>query len=107
MILDARDLLDFFDRRAAGHWSALGRVETLATVEELTVSPFVIGELEAMVRERYGPEGWLAVLDELAGGAWTIAPVAPGHLAAVRERVAAGEALAGASVAVLAEQSAS
>lgn len=103
MTLDAATLLAYFDRTAGDHWSVAGEIEFSATFEELVVSPFVIVELEAVVRERFGVEGWLTVLDELAGGAWTIAAVDPAHLRAVRDRVEAGEALARASVAVLAE----
>ena len=103
MILDARTLADYFDRRSVGHWAAAGTIESLAEVEELVISPFVVGELEEMVRERFGLTGWLAVLEQLASGAWTIASVDAEHLDAVRARVAAGETLAGASVAVLGE----
>jgi predicted nucleic acid-binding protein len=74
--LDANALLAFFDRTVGEHWSVAGEVEFLATFEQLIVSPFVIAELETIVRARYGTDGWVAVLDELAGGAWTIAPVA-------------------------------
>ena len=72
-----------------------------AEYEQLVVSPFVIAELEPLVRERFGVEGWLVVLDELAGGAWTLATVDEGHLAAVRQLVAHGAGLAAASVGVL------
>ena len=102
MILDAERLLSYFDRNSPGHWAAAGTIESLAEVEELVVSPFVVAELETIVCERFGLEGWLAVLEQLAGGAWTIAAVDPAHLAAARDRVEAGESLAGASVAVLA-----
>ena len=107
MIFDTEMLYAFFVRDAKAHWAVAGAVELVGGSEELVVSPFVVAELEPLVKERVGQEGWLAMLDELAGGAWTIAALGPRHLAAVRERVAAGETLAGASVAVLAEQSAS
>lgn len=104
MIVDTRTLLGFFDRKQRSHWALRGTVELAAETEPLVVSPFVIAELEGIVRERYGERGWLAVLDELAGGAWVIAAVTPEHLAAVRERVAGGATLADASVAALAEE---
>lgn len=107
MILDAKALLAYFDRTADGHWSAAGEIEFIATFDELTVSPFVIAELEPIVLQRFGRDGWLQVLNELAGGAWTITPVDAGHLEAVRALVAEGETLAGASVAVLAASAAS
>ena len=104
MILDARLLLTYFDRSDPGRWAAAGRIEFTGSFEQLVVSPFVIAELEGMVLEQFGVEGWLAVLDELAGGAWTIAAA---DLAGMRSRIAAGETLAAASVAVLAEGEAS
>jgi hypothetical protein len=103
VIFDAEMLYGFFVVDSKRHWGVAGEVELAAGFEELIVSPFVIAELEPMVTGRLGPEAWLAVLEQLAGGAWTIAAVDLEHLAAVRERVAAGEALAAASVAVLSE----
>lgn len=101
MILDATTLYGFFVQNSSGHWGAVGEIELFAGIEELVVSPFVIVELEALVRERVGAEGWLAVLDQLASGAWSVATIDPGHLAAMRDLVADGATLAGASVAVL------
>ena len=103
MILDAQTLLDYFDRDASGHWAAAGAIEARAEVEQLVVSPFVIAELEGLVLERFGGEAWVLALEQLASGAWTIAPVDAAHLLEVRGRVAAGQTLAGASVAVLVE----
>lgn len=101
MILDARTLYDFFVQNSAGHWGAVGEVDLFAAVEELVVTPFVLGELEALVRDRVGAEGWVATLDQLGSGAWTIATIDPAHLAAMRQHVANGATLAAASVAVL------
>ena len=103
MILDSDTLIAYFDRTAPGHGSTAGTLEFAATFEQLVVSPFVVAELEGRVRERFGMEGWLLVLEELGGGAWTIASLDAQHLDAVREGVAAGRTLAEASVAVLAE----
>ena len=104
MIVDAAALLAFFDRSASNHWAVMGEIELAAGFERLVVSPFVIAELEIAVRREHGPQGWLTVLDELAGGAWTIASVTPGHLAAMSARVASGASLAEASVAALAKR---
>jgi len=101
VILDAHTLFSYFDARADGHWSVAGNIEFVAGFEQLVVSPFVIAELEQIVREEHGLEGWLAVLSELAGGAWSIATVDSTHLAAVRERVADGASMSRASVDVL------
>jgi hypothetical protein len=107
VILDATTLLSFFDRESVDHWAVTGEIELAAEIEQLVVSPFVIAELELIVRERYGAEAWLSTLDALAQGAWAIAPVSPQHLAALRPRVASGASLATASVDVLAAGEAS
>ena len=103
MILDAATLLDYFDANSGRYWGLAGRLELAAEYEELVVSPFVIAELEGLVRAKFGLNGWLAVLDELAGGAWSIAGVDEQHLASVRELAADGAGLAAASVEVLTE----
>lgn len=95
MIIDTETLLAFLDSTRQGHWAAAGRVELAASYEELVVSPFVIAELEPVVLEQHGRGGWLRVLDELGGGAWTIAEV---DLSVIRDGVAAGATLAEASV---------
>ncbi len=95
MTLDSATLIAYFDRTDPEHWSASGRIEAVAGYEELTVSPFVIAELESLALERYGLVGWLAILDELAGGAWTIGAV---DLEAMMQSVEAGASLATAAV---------
>jgi predicted nucleic acid-binding protein len=103
VILDAHALYAFFVRDSPQHWAVAGELELVGSFEELLVSPFVVAELEVMVRERVGADGWLLALEQLGGGAWTIAPVDAPHLAAMHRHVAAGATLAEASVAVLAE----
>ena len=103
MIVDSVDLIRYFDPGDAGHLAMRGQIELAAGYELLVVSPFVVAELEPAVLERYGVEGLLAVLDELARGAWAVAAVGPDHIAAMRVHVAKGATLAAASVAVLAE----
>ena len=103
MILDAATLLDYFDANSGRYWGLAGRLELAAEYEGLVVSPFVIAELEGLVRAKFGLNGWLEVLDELAGGAWSITAVDQEHLASVRPEVAAGATLAAASVAALAD----
>ncbi len=107
MIFDAATLLSFFDRDDANHWGVSGTVELLGGAEPLVVSPFVIAELEPIVIATYGLQAWRATLDELAGGAWTIATVDPEHLARLAERCGEGQSLAAASHEVLAEHESS
>ncbi|MGV8895748.1 MAG: hypothetical protein ACOH10_06365 [Rhodoglobus sp.] len=87
MIVDAKTLIEYFDAGAEGHWSVAGEIEFVAEFEQLVLSPFVIAELEPLIRAKFGLEGWLAVLQELAGGAWTIAVVDAAHLGAMREQL--------------------
>lgn len=84
MILDANTLAEYFDAGAEGHWQVAGEIEFVAEFEQLVVSPFVAAELEPVIRAKFGAEGWLAVLEELAGGAWMIAVVDGEHLEAMR-----------------------
>jgi hypothetical protein len=107
VILDAESLLSFFDRTRSNHWAIAGSIDLAADGERLVVSPFVIAQLEPLVRAQFGREGWLAVLDELAGGAWHIAVIDAAHLGAMRSVLdsapdaVAADSCAEASVAVL------
>ena len=90
MILDAKTLLDYFDANSGRYWATAGRIEMAAEYEELIVSPFAIAELEGLVLEKFGLAGWLAVLDELAGGAWSIGVVDEAFLREMRDALTAG-----------------
>ncbi len=76
MIVDTSALLAYFDRNEPRH-SELVRVID-ATDEPLVVSPYVVAELDYLVMTRHGTRAEQAVLQELVGGAWTLAdmPVA-------------------------------
>ncbi|MGH2358597.1 MAG: PIN domain-containing protein [Candidatus Limnocylindria bacterium] len=70
MIVDTSALLAFFDTDEPDHFAVsavLGDV-----VELLVVSPFVVAEVDYLVASRLGVEAELAVLGELAGGAWDL-----------------------------------
>lgn len=71
MIVDTSALLAFFDRDEPDH-AAVVRVLGEAT-GPFVVSPYVIAELDYLVASRMGTAAELAVLDELAGGAWELA----------------------------------
>ena len=73
MIVDTSALLAFFDRSEPDH-AAVTELFT-STTESLIVSPFVVAELEYLVATRLGSDAELAVLRELAGGAWDIATI--------------------------------
>jgi predicted nucleic acid-binding protein len=70
MIVDTSALLAFFDRDEPDH-DAVSAVLT-ATSEPLVVSPYVVAELDYLVATRSGVRAELAVLRELAGGAWDL-----------------------------------
>jgi len=73
MIVDTSALYAFFDSKDPHHQEV---VEVLEQCQEtLTVSPFVVAELDYLVLSRLGVKAALAVLEELCGGAWQLAAV--------------------------------
>jgi len=91
VIFDAEMLYAFFVADSKRHWAIAGETELAVGSEDLIVSPFVVAELERIVRERLGLAAWLAVLEQLASGAWAIVAVDTEHLTSVRERAATGD----------------
>ena len=70
VIVDTSALLAFFDASEPDHTAVS---EVLAAADVLVVSTYVVAELDYLVATRHGVEDELAVLDELAGGAWDLA----------------------------------
>jgi predicted nucleic acid-binding protein len=70
MIVDTTALLAFFDTDEPDH-RAVADVLNDAT-EPLAVSPYVVAELDYLVASRLGVSAELAVLRELASGAWDL-----------------------------------
>ena len=104
MIVDTSALLAFFDTDEPDH-AAVADVLNAET-EPLVVSPYVVAELDYLVASRLGISAELAVLRELAGGAWDLANFGTEDLAqarAVVERYADQSiGLADASIVILA-----
>ena len=105
VIVDTSALLAFFDASEPDH-DAVSAV--LAVADALVVSPYVVAELDYLVTTRHGVDDELAVLDELAGGAWDLAAFdeeglrrAGGVIARYRDQEIG---VADASVVVLAER---
>ena len=73
MIVDTSALLAFFDTDEPDH-QAISAILGRAT-EPLVVSPYVVAELDYLVASRLGVAAELAVLQELAGGAWDLPAV--------------------------------
>lgn len=71
LIVDTSALLAFFDSSEPDH-AAVDRHLTACT-DLLVVSPYVVAELDYLVSTRHGTRAELAVLEELAGGAWELA----------------------------------
>ena len=104
MIVDTSALLAFFDTDEPDNAAVTTIVES--ATETLVVSPYVLAELDYLVASRLGVSAELAVLRELAGGAWDLAAFAAADLAQARaivERYADQSiGLADASIVILA-----
>ena len=85
MILDTSALLAYFNDREPDHGAVAAVIDRAA--EPLVVSPYVVAELDYLVATRIGIEAELAVLAELAGGAWDLATVGSADLATCRDLV--------------------
>ncbi len=70
MIADTSGLLAFFDAADPHHQAVQETIRKLH--EPLAVSPLVVAELDYLVATRVGVDAELAVLEELAGGAFDI-----------------------------------
>ena len=70
MIIDTSALLAYFDTDEPDHEAVSAVIGD--TDEPLVVSPYVVAELDYLVATRLGVSAELAVLAELAGGAWDL-----------------------------------
>jgi predicted nucleic acid-binding protein len=73
VIVDTSALLAYFDTDEPDHQAVAAILEEAD--EPLVVSPYVIAELDYLVASRLGVSAELALLAELAGGAWDLAPI--------------------------------
>ncbi len=71
MIVDTSALLAFFNAAEPQHQRVIEAL-TAEPSEGLVVSPYVLAELDYLVATRVGVEAELAVLTELAAGAWEL-----------------------------------
>ena len=85
MIVDTSALLAFFDTDEPDH-QAVSAVLGDAT-EPLIVSPYVVAELDYLVASRLGVAAELAMLRELAGGAWDLPAIAADDLSQARSLI--------------------
>lgn len=70
MIVDTSALLAYFDTDEPDHRAVAAVLDN--TDEPLIVSPYVVAEVDYLVASRLGVAAELAVLAELAGGAWEL-----------------------------------
>ena len=70
MIVDTSALLAYFDTDEPDRQAVAAVLDD--TDEPLVVSPYVVAELDYLVASRLGVAAELAVLAELAGGAWDL-----------------------------------
>ena len=82
MIIDTSALLAYFDADEPDHVSVAAVLDD--TDEPLVVSPYVVAELDYLVGSRLGVAAELAVLAELAGGAWDLPTIGAEALADAR-----------------------
>ena len=105
VIADTSALLAFFDASEPDHEAVS---EVLSAADALVVSPYVVAELDYLVATRHGVDNELAVLDELAGGAWQLAAFEEVELRRARGVIASYKdqaiGVADASIVVLAER---
>lgn len=106
MIVDTSALLALFDTDEPDHRAVADVLEDAS--EPLAVSPYVVAELDYLVATRLGVTAQLAVLRELAGGAWDLPDIDGEDVArasAIIERYADQElGIADASMVVLASR---
>jgi len=85
VIIDTSALLAYFDTDEPDH-EAVSNVLN-ETVEPLVLSPYVVAELDYLVASRLGVSAELAVLAELAGGAWDLAAIDAAGLSEARSLI--------------------
>ena len=85
MIVDTSALLAYFNAREPDHAAVAAPIDQAA--EPLVVSPYVVAELDYLVATQIGIEAELAVLAELAGGAWELATIGVAELLKCRDLV--------------------
>jgi predicted nucleic acid-binding protein len=104
IVLDTSGLLAALDAEQRHHEPA--REVLAADPGPLLLSPFVLAELDYLLMDRIGPHAELALLGEVAGGAYDLVPFGVDEVATAAELVGRyGElriGLADASIAVIA-----
>lgn len=85
IVLDTSGLLAALDAEQRHHEPA--RDVLAADPGPLLLSPFVLAELDYLLMDRVGPRAELALLDEVAGGAYDLVPFSADEVAAAAQLV--------------------
>ena len=106
IVADTSGLLALFNRSEPAHEHVAKLVAE--TTEPLVISPYVVAELDYLVATRVGVEAELAMLGELAGGAYELASFSSNDLSNARDVIARYRdqaiGVADASIVVLADR---
>jgi hypothetical protein len=106
ILLDTSGLLPVLDRSEPRH-AACAEIIQGADVP-LLLSPFVLAELDHLLRSRVGARAQIALLDEVVRGAYRLEPFGPADVVLARKVMARYAALAlglaDASIVVLADR---
>ncbi len=106
ILLDTSGLLSAIDGSQLHHAACVAALSR--ATPPLLLSPFVLAELDYLLSRHVGSDAQLALLDEVARGAYQLEPFAPADVAAARkvlEKYASLRiGLADASIVVLAER---
>jgi uncharacterized protein len=86
IVADTSALLAFFNDKEPDHEAVRDAIDSQD--ERLLVSPFVVAELDHLLATRHGVDAELAVLGELAGGAYEIASIGADDLSTAARVVA-------------------
>lgn len=86
VVADTSALIAFYSESGAEHDDVSAWLE--AHGELMVVSPYVVAELDYLVATRKGVDAELAVLAEIAGGAYEIASMGADDIALVAEVIA-------------------
>ena len=86
IIADTSGLLAAMDPDEQHHEACRAVVENHP--EPLVVSPFVLAELDYLIRSKLGIDAELVMLDDMAAGAYQLAEMLPADVAACRSLIA-------------------
>jgi uncharacterized protein len=86
ILVDPSGLLSAIDRSQRSHVACAAGVATAAGPRIL--SPFVLAEVDYLLARRVGPTAQLALLDEVARGAYRLDPFGPADVTLARDVIA-------------------